>query len=84
MKSKRRWLTNSEDEEANEQAAESTKKEEPSYIELFLYYVDYDPTVITWTKVKQFDEEFGMNLTLEQKNVLHDIGFKTNLNRYLK
>lgn len=82
MKSKRRWLTNEEEDSGPHKT--EPNKEEPSYIELFLYYVDYDPAVITWTKVKQFDEEFGMDLTLEQKNVLHDIGFKTNLNRYLK
>lgn len=93
-KSKRRLLINKEEEYVEDWqdqltvAAHTAERKQtdntPSYIELFLHYVDYDPNNINWFKVKKFDEEFDMNLTDEQKLELHNIQFLNTLNKYLK
>jgi hypothetical protein len=51
----------------------------PDYVLLFLHFVDYDPRSINWFKVKQFNEEFDMNLTDQQKLYLHNFQFKTKI-----
>lgn len=51
----------------------------PDYVQLFLHFVDFDPAGINWFKVKQFNEEFNMNLTDKQKLYLHNFQFKSKI-----